>query len=69
MSKVNDEKKFEDLKEALTFLLNYEFKDSIENPDFGYPQHWELRKKLEEYRVHSDKDFDKLIDYWCDLLS
>lgn len=25
MNKIHDEKKFEDLKEALTFLLNYEF--------------------------------------------
>lgn len=69
ISKLHDEKKFEDLKEALTFLLNHEFKDSIDGYDMWYPQHAELREKLEEYRVHSDKDFDKLIDYWCDLLS
>jgi len=68
MEKLHDERKFEDLKEALTFLLNYEFQDIIEVPDNWYPQHQELRKKLEDYRVHSDKDFDKLIDYGCNLL-
>ncbi len=68
ISKVHDEKKFEDLKEALTFLLNHEFSDIIENPDQWYPQHQELRKKLEAYRVDSDKDFEKLIEYWCEIL-
>ncbi len=69
MSKLHDEKKFEDLKESLTFLLNYEFTNIIENNEEWYPQHQELRKKLENYRVHSDKDFEKLIEYWCDILS
>jgi len=66
INKIHDEKKFEDLKEALTFLLNHEFPGMT---DIWYPQHQELRKKLEEYRVHSDKDFDKLVDYWCDIVS
>jgi hypothetical protein len=65
MSKLHDEKKFEDLKEALTFLLNHEFPGMT---DGWYPQHKELRKKLEDYRVHSDKDFDKLVEYGCDIL-
>lgn len=69
LSNVHDEKKFEDLKEALTFLLNYEFTDIIENPDLWYPQHQELRKKLEDYRVNSDKDFEQLITYWCSFLA
>ena len=68
MKQLNDEKKFEDLKEALTFLLNYEFKDTIEWPDNGYPQHQELRKQLEDYRTSSEKDFEKLITYGCELL-
>jgi len=68
ISKLHDEKKFEDLKEALTFLLNYEFKDLMDGYDMWYPQHQELRKKLEEYRVHSDKDFDKLVEYGCDII-
>ncbi len=68
INKLGSEKMFEDLKEALTFLLNHEFADIVENPDQWYPQHQELRKKLEDYRVHSDKDFDKLIEYGCDLL-
>ncbi len=34
MSKLHDEKKIQDLKESLTFLLNYEFKNIIETPDY-----------------------------------
>lgn len=60
---------FSDFKESLTFLLNNEFKEFIEIPDVWYPQHQELRKKLEEYRVSSDKDFEKLIEYGCTLLT
>ena len=67
MSKLQDNKKFEDLKEALTFLLNYEFKEIMDGYDKGYPQQQELRKKLEKYRVHSDKNFDTLIEYGCTL--
>ena len=68
MNKLHDEKKFEDLKESLTFLLNHEFPGMT---DDWYIQHQELRKKLEDYRTSQDKeqrDFEKLIEYWCDLL-
>lgn len=66
--KLLSHEQFEDLKESLTFLLNHEFKEFIECLDTGYEMHKELRKKLENYRVHSDKDFEKLIEYWCDIL-
>jgi predicted RNase H-like HicB family nuclease len=33
MSRLDSEKMFENLKEALTFLLNHEFADIVENPD------------------------------------
>jgi len=59
------------LKESLTFLLNIEFKNIITQKDFWYPKHKELRKKLEEYRVSQpadQRDFEKLIEYWCDIL-
>lgn len=72
MSKLHDEKKFEDLKESLTFLLNYTLKDSIEGYDSWYPQHQELRKKLEDYRMsqpEDQRDFEKLIEYGCDILT
>lgn len=69
IDKLNDERKFEDIKEALTFLLNYEFKDIIDWIDNWYPQHQGFRKKLEEYRINSqDKDFVKLVDYACDII-
>jgi membrane protein CcdC involved in cytochrome C biogenesis len=71
ISKLHDEHKFEDLKESLTFLLNHEFNDIIEWPDQWYPQHKELRRQLEEYRLsqsENERDFEKLIDYWCDVI-
>ncbi|MCX6822465.1 MAG: hypothetical protein NTX91_00510 [candidate division SR1 bacterium] len=70
--KLLSKEQFEDLKESLTFLLNIEFKEYIEFPDYGYPQHQELRKQLEDYRLsqpENERDFEKLIDYGCDLLS
>ena len=71
MEKLHDEKIFEDLKESLTFLLNYEFKDIIESNDLWYSQHQELRKQLETYRLYqpkAERDFEKLIDYGCNIL-
>lgn len=60
---------FDTIKESLTFLLNHEFKDIIMWYDKGYNVHQEFRKKLETYRINSpDKDFDKLIDYACDIV-
>jgi hypothetical protein len=52
--------KTDDLKEALTVLLNIEFKDLWFSEDKGYEPHKELR----EFIVKSwgeEKDFDKLI--------
>lgn len=71
MSKLHDEKKFETLKEAVTFLLNYEFNTIMDGYDNGYPQHQELRKQLESYRLsqaEDKRDFAQLIDYACDIL-
>lgn len=69
--KLLSEENFSDFKESLTFLLNHEFKEFIESPDNGYPQHKELRKQLEDYRTsqpEEQRDFEKLIDYGCDIL-
>lgn len=52
----------EDLKEALTFLLNEpEFSEIILCQDSGYPEHQELRKKLKKIWL-KEKDFSKLIN-------
>lgn len=40
------EKQMEDLKEALTFILNTDFNDLILSEDRGYPVHQKLRKEL-----------------------
>lgn len=61
-------KQFNDLKESLTFLLNHEFEWVDMREDKWYPQHQELRKVLEEYRVNSDKNFDDLIAFGCDYM-
>jgi hypothetical protein len=50
-----------DIKEAVTVILNVELKDIIEEEDFGYPDHVELRKNiLKEWKKH--KDFKKMLE-------
>ncbi|MBS3074011.1 hypothetical protein J4447_00995 [Candidatus Pacearchaeota archaeon] len=59
--------KTSDLKEALTVLLNVEFKDLWLVKDEGYTIHKELRDFIErEWKKH--KDFDKLIDSCIEYL-
>ncbi len=53
--------KTHDLKEALTILLNLEFRDLLINEDKGYPDHVELRKFIRE-QWKKEKNFDILID-------
>jgi hypothetical protein len=54
-------KKTFDLKEALTVLLNSEFRDLLINEDEGYEMHKELREYIfNEWK--KEKDFDSLID-------
>lgn len=58
--------KYEDLKEALTVLLNVECKDLLPEgvEDTGYPQHKELREKILQF-WKNDKDITRL---WHHLL-
>jgi hypothetical protein len=53
---------FEDLKEALTIVLNEEFMDLIIWPDKGYKIHENLRSKLLKF-WKANKNFDELIKY------
>tara|TARA_Y100000310_G_scaffold342908_1_gene448194 strand:+ start:7859 stop:8527 length:669 start_codon:yes stop_codon:yes gene_type:complete len=50
-----------DLKEALTVLLNLEFKDLWFVNDLGYPSHQELREFISE-KWKENPDFDILLD-------
>ncbi len=55
------EEKFNDIKEALTVLLNTDFKDLMgEFEDKGYPQHAELREKIVSLGKE-DKKLDEVI--------
>ncbi len=56
--------KYNELKEALTVLLNIECKDLLPEgvTDAGYPQHQELREKILEY-WQKDKNIQNLWDY------
>lgn len=54
-------KKTHDLKEAMTVLLNLEFKDLWIVEDKGYPNHMGLRKFIER-EWKKKKDFDELTD-------
>lgn len=53
-------KKTSDLKEALTVLLNLEFRDLWFVPDTGYSKHKKLRKFIEK-QWKKKKDFDVLM--------
>jgi len=54
-------KQTEDLKEALTFLLNTDFNDLILSRDMGYPVHKKLRLKLEK-TWKKEKNFKNFLD-------
>ena len=55
------EQQKENLKEAITFILNTDFGDLIINKDNGYPNHQELRKKLKLIWL-KNKDFKQFLD-------
>lgn len=50
-----------DLKEALTILLNLEFKDLWFVEDYGYESHKKLREFIAE-KWQEEKDFEKLLE-------
>jgi hypothetical protein len=53
----------QDLKEAVTALLNYEFEDIIDKKDYGHKGHKDLRKLIsEEWQKMPEKNFEKLLD-------
>ncbi len=56
--------KYNDLKEALSVLLNVECKDLMSEGkhDKGYPQHAELREQILHF-WENEKDIRKLWDY------
>lgn len=59
--------KYNDLKEALTVLLNVECNDLLPEGmlDTGYSQHQEIRRTILEF-WEKDKDIKKLWDYLID---
>jgi hypothetical protein len=59
--KVISEEQFQDIKEALTFMLNTDFGDIMPINDSGYPNHQILRQKLQEI-WEKEKDFKALVD-------
>ena len=61
------EEKTADLKEALTVLLNLEFKDLWIVPDKGYAPHEKLRKFITQ-QWKKKKDFEVLLDKCVDYL-
>ncbi len=60
--------KLEDLKEALTFLLNEpEFENIILVKDEGYPKHQKLRAQLQKVR-QKEKNFKKFLEKAINVL-
>ena len=51
----------EDLKEAITFILNTDFGDLLVSYDNGYPGHKELREKLKSIWL-KEKNFKRFLD-------
>lgn len=60
--------KFEDLKEALTVIIDEDFMPSIKAPDEGYAIHHDLRQKLTAY-WKKEKDFNKLVNYGIKIVN
>lgn len=60
-------KKTADLKEALSILLNLEFKDLFFSQDKGYPNHQELRKFIFE-QWKKEQNYDKLLEKCVEYL-
>lgn len=54
-------KQTEDLKEALTFILNTDFNDLLLVQDEGYPAHQKMRTELEKI-WRKDKDFGGFLE-------
>lgn len=67
VEKVLGNRKTHDLKEALTVLLNLEFKDLWFILDKGYDSHKELRVFIEE-QWKQDKNFNNLINNCIDYM-
>jgi hypothetical protein len=59
--------KYNDLKEALTVLLNVECEDLLPEGviDTGYPQHQEIREKILQY-WEKEKNIKNLWNYLVD---
>lgn len=55
------QKKLDDLKEALTFILDTDFKDLLLCKDRGYLVHQKLRKELKGI-WEKDKNFERFLD-------
>jgi len=57
------EEQTEELKEALTFILNTDFDDLILSRDNGYPEHQKLRAKLQNiWLENKEKSFQDFLD-------
>jgi len=55
------EKKLDNLKETLTFILNSDFSDLLLYEDKGYPNHQKIRERLRKI-WEKDKNFGRFLD-------
>jgi len=60
-------KKYNDIKESLTVLLNQECEEIMGQEDFGYPQHQEYRKEIEKLWKEG-KDIKYIWNHMVDVL-
>ncbi len=67
LAQEDSREKYNDIKEALTELLNTEFKDLMDGQvDRGYAQHQDLRLRVREYWGW-DKNMGRLIQHLLEL--
>jgi len=67
MKKGLNKEQTQDLKEAVTIIINSEFKDIVEQEDKGYKIHRELRNQISKI-WKKDKNFDNLINEMCEYI-
>ena len=61
LRKIISEEDFGHIKEALTVLLNIEFRDLLDSEDYGYPNHKRLRKFIAD-NWKKTKDLDLVLE-------
>src|SRR3989344_4392898 len=61
-------KKYNDIKESLTEVLNTDFSDLLREVDIGYPQHHDLRTQVNKFRSEGKSVRDVIFTLACQVV-